>query len=74
MPKELTPEFKAIQDKPTHAAYSSAAAQDAFNAITGGSYYGLQFFTVLRTDPEAYAAAVKLAERLRACGVHGTEK
>lgn len=55
----------------THENYDSTEARKAYDSITGGSYYAMQFYTCLRTDPEAFAAAVKLGERLRANGVKG---
>ena len=52
--------------------YNALKARDAFESITGSSYYGMQFYDCLRRDQEAFEAAVKLGERLRANRVKGS--
>lgn len=53
--------------------YRSQKAKEAFNRITGASYYGLSFVVTVANDETSYKAAVALADRLHEKGLMGAE-
>lgn len=64
--------FPPAQD-PLPPASVGKDAESLFNQVTGASYYGFHFREVLMENPEARAAARKLAECLKAAGVKGMD-
>ena len=69
--KHITPRKDVDEPDCDERTKNFVKAGQLFNLITGASYYGMQFRTILATDPEAMKAAEKLVERLHEGGCQG---